>query len=428
MYSDENNNDNKIENEYSEIQDNNGVQQDELSGQKEKKKSLFTLVVVGIVITCLVSGFFAITIATVWKYIADTDHFRQASDNFSTSSFISTASERSQTPTAAGESKYFSIEDASKLQDSENKKALSTIDIASRVGSATVSVIAEMTFNSGYGDSIYESSGSGFIISEDGYIVTNNHVISGGESITVIIPGQDEPLPATIVGTDTRTDIAVLKVETGMDLPYVVFGDSDLLQVGEMAVAIGNPFGELAGTVTVGVISALNREIMIESTKYNLLQTDASINSGNSGGPLVNSYGEVIGVTNAKISDGEGIGFAIPINDVKDIIEELINIGYVSGRPVLGVVVVAVDEWTAQQYNWPIGVYVREVSEKGPADKAGLEVGDIIMTINGQDIESTQTVLDIRDGLAVGDEMKLSVFRAGETISLTLILEEENAS
>lgn len=325
-------------------------------------------------------------------------------------------------------SKHFSIEDATALPDSGDKISLSTIEIASNVGPATVSIIAEVSYGSIYGESLYESSGSGFIISSDGYIVTNNHVVAGAGKISVVIPGFADPLSAEIVGADSRTDIAVLKVESSDAFQYVAFGDSDLLQVGELAVAIGNPFGELAGTVTVGVISALDREISIEAVTYNLLQTDASINSGNSGGPLVNSYGEVIGVTNAKISDGEGIGFAIPINDVKNIIEELINVGYVTGRPVMGVVVVEVDETTAEQYDWPVGVYVREVTVGGPAEKAGIEVRDIITEINGQAITSSQSVIEIRDQLVIGQEMTLTVFRDGETLSLILVLEEGKTS
>lgn len=208
----------------------------------------------------------------------------------------------------------------------------------------------------------------------------------------------------------------------------MTFGDSDLLQVGELAVAIGNPFGELAGTVTVGVISAVNRELTIDSAKYNLLQTDASINSGNSGGPLVNSYGEVIGVTNAKITSAEGIGFAIPINDVKNIIEELINKGYVSGRPILGIMVVTVDQASAEQFGWPIGLFVREVTEDGPADQAGLRAEDIITHVNDRVIESTQDLLDLRDSMSVGEEMEMTVFRDGETITVTVVLGEGKLS
>lgn len=320
--------------------------------------------------------------------------------------------------------KQFSIEDASRLPDTATRKSMSTVEIASKVSPATVSVLAEVVYNAGFGDASFEASGSGFVISDDGYIVTNYHVISGASNVSVVIPGYGEPIEAEVVGTDSKMDIAVLKVITEEKLPHIILGDSDLLQVGELAVAIGNPFGELAGTVTVGVISALNREITIDSTVYTLLQTDASINSGNSGGPLVNSYGEVIGVTNAKMNSAEGIGFAIPINNVKSIIEELINKGYVSGRPILGIYVVAVDATAAESFNWPTGLFVRGVTEDGPADQAGLKVEDIITHVNGQEVQNSEQLLIIRDSLSVGDEMEMTVFRDGETLTLTLILGE----
>lgn len=329
---------------------------------------------------------------------------------------------------AETDERHFSIEDATRLPDVGSRKAMSTVEIASKVSPATVSVIAEVIYGSVYGDTTLEASGSGFIISEDGYIVTNYHVVSGASGLSVVVPGFSDPFPAVLVGTDNRMDIAVLKIESEDKLPQMVLGDSDLLQVGELAVAIGNPFGELAGTVTVGVISAVNREMDIEGVKYNLLQTDASINNGNSGGPLVNSYGEVIGVTNAKMTSAEGIGFAIPINDVKNIIEELINKGYVSGRPILGIMVVSVDASTAEQFGWPSGLFVREVTENGPADQAGLLPEDIITHVNGQVMETTTSLLELRDTLAVGDEMKMTVYRDGETITVTLILGEGKLS
>jgi len=320
--------------------------------------------------------------------------------------------------------KHFSIEDASRLPDDGNRKAMSTVEIASKVSPATVSINVEVLYGTPYGETSMEASGSGFIITEDGYIVTNYHVIAGAEKVSVVVPGYSEPFSAEVIGADNRMDIAVLKIESSEKFPQVTLGDSDLLQVGELAVAIGNPFGEFAGTVTVGVISAVDREITIDSVKYNLLQTDASINSGNSGGALVNSYGEVIGVTNAKMTSAEGIGFAIPINDVKSIIEELINNGFVSGRPILGVTVVTIDQATAEQFNWPTGLFVRDVTEGGPADQAGLICEDIITHINDQRVETTEALLEIRDALSVGDEMRMTVYRDGETLQLTLVLGE----
>ena len=323
--------------------------------------------------------------------------------------------------------KIFSVADAATLPDSGTKKALSTTEIASKVGPATVSILAEVSIGGANGSQqVAEASGSGFIVSADGYIVTNNHVIEGATAAKVIVAGEKDPIDAVIVGTDATTDIAVLKIDR-TNLPFVTLGDSDSLQVGELAVAIGNPFGELAGSVTVGVISALDREVSISNNTYNLLQTDASINSGNSGGPLVNSYGEVIGVTNAKVSEGEGIGFAIPINDVKTVIEDLINNGFVTGRPVLGIGVVTVDQATADQYGWPVGAYIRQVDPNSAAQKAGLQVGDIITKIDGTDISTTEQVIAIKNSHKVGDTITMTVVRNGGTLDISLTLQEGSA-
>ena len=330
--------------------------------------------------------------------------------------------------TDASSGKHFSVADAATLPDSGSKVALSTTEIASKVGPATVSILAELSYGNINGMAqTAEASGSGFIVSADGYIVTNNHVVEGATAVQVIVAGETDPIDAVVVGTDATTDIAVLKIDrTG--LPYVTLGDSDSLQVGELAVAIGNPFGELAGSVTVGVISALDREISINNSSYNLLQTDASINSGNSGGPLVNSYGEVIGITNAKVSEGEGIGFAIPINDIKTVIEDLINNGFVTGRPVLGIGVITVDQTTADQYGWPVGAYIRQVDVNSAAEKAGLKVGDIITSIDGTAITKTEQVIEIKNSHAVGDSLTITVSRNGSTMDITLVLQEASAT
>lgn len=362
-------------------------------------------------------------------------YVRPSNISTSTTQTTAVADKDTTAATVAGDSaatdssdKIFSVADAATLPDSGSKKALSTTEIASKVGPATVSILAEVSYGSVNGEQqLAEASGSGFIVSADGYIVTNNHVIEGATTVQVIVPGEKDPIDAVIVGTDSTTDIAVLKIDR-TNLPFVTLGDSDSLQVGELAVAIGNPFGELAGSVTVGVISALDREVSISSTKYNLLQTDASINAGNSGGPLVNSYGEVIGVTNAKVSEGEGIGFAIPINDVKTVIEDLINNGFVTGRPVLGIGVVTVDQATADQYGWPVGAYIRQVDADSSAQKAGLQVGDIITKIDGTDITTTEQVIEIKNSHKVGDTITITVARNGGTLDITLTLQEGSAT
>lgn len=324
--------------------------------------------------------------------------------------------------------KFFSIADAATLSDSGDKKALLITEIASRVAPATVSILAEVSYGSVNGTTqTAEASGSGFIISADGYIVTNNHVIEGASAVQVVVAGEEDPIDAAVIGTDPTTDIAVLKIDR-TDLAFVTLGDSDSLQVGELAVAIGNPFGELAGSVTVGVISALDREISINNSSYNLLQTDASINSGNSGGPLVNSYGEVIGVTNAKVSEGEGLGFAIPINDVKTVIEDLVNNGYVTGRPALGIGVVTVDQITADQYGWPVGAYIRQIDAGSAADKADLQVGDIITSIDGTAITTTEEVIAIKNSHVAGDSLTITVYRNGGTLDITIVLQEASAT
>ena len=330
--------------------------------------------------------------------------------------------------TDASSGKHFSVADAATLPDSGSKVALSTTEIASKVGPATVSILAELSYGNINGMAqTAEASGSGFIVSADGYIVTNNHVVEGATAVQVIVAGETDPIDAVVVGTDATTDIAVLKIDR-TSLPFVTLGDSDSLQVGELAVAIGNPFGELAGSVTVGVISALDREISINNSSYNLLQTDASINSGNSGGPLVNSYGEVIGITNAKVSEGEGIGFAIPINDIKTVIEDLINNGFVTGRPVLGIGVITVDQTTADQYGWPVGAYIRQVDVNSAAEKAGLKVGDIITSIDGTAITKTEQVIEIKNSHSVGDSLTITVSRNGSTMDITLVLQEASAT
>ena len=337
-----------------------------------------------------------------------------------------TGSTEASTDTSSG--KHFSVSDAATLPDSGSKLALSTTEIASKVGPATVSILAELSYGNINGMAqTAEASGSGFIVSADGYIVTNNHVVEGATAVQVIVAGETDPIDAVVVGTDATTDIAVLKIDR-TSLPYVTLGDSDSLQVGELAVAIGNPFGELAGSVTVGVISALDREISINNSTYNLLQTDASINSGNSGGPLVNSYGEVIGITNAKVSEGEGIGFAIPINDIKTVIEDLINNGFVTGRPVLGIGVITVDQTTADQYGWPVGAYIRQVDVNSAAEKAGLKVGDIITSIDGTAITKTEQVIEIKNSHSVGDSLTITVSRNGSTMDITLVLQEASAT
>lgn len=261
-------------------------------------------------------------------------------------------------------------------------------------------------------------------MSADGYIITNNHVISGNPKkiIVTLNDGDTNEYEATVVGSDAATDLAVIKIQR-TDLTPAEFGSSDDLEVGELAIAIGNPLGlELNCSVTAGIISATNRTITLTSSENSnqtyamtLLQTDAAINPGNSGGPLVNSYGQVIGINNAKISmEGvEGLGFAIPINVAQPILNDFMSYGYVTGRPLIGITNPQdVDVFSAYRYGWPQGVLVGGVSDNAAA--AGIKSGDIIVAANGQNITTTTELNKVKDGLKVGDTLTLRIFRPGQ--------------
>lgn len=272
----------------------------------------------------------------------------------------------------------------------------------------------------------YETSlGSGVFITSDGYILTCAHVVDGASAVKVTL-SDNTTLDATIVGSDTETDIAVLKVE-GNNFSYSTLGDSDALVVGEPCVAIGNPLGTLTGSVTSGVISALERTITVEGQTMNLLQHDAAINSGNSGGPLYNEYGEVIGIVNAKTSgtDIEGINFAIPVNDIKNVIEDLINVGYVTGRPKLGITTYEISAAEAQYYSAPQGVGVVSAESGSGAEAAGLQSGDIITACNDEQTLTVDSLKDIIETCNVGDTVKLTVWRNGNTTTVYVKLMED---
>lgn len=270
-------------------------------------------------------------------------------------------------------------------------------------------------------------SGSGIIFREDGYIVTNYHVIENATSVTVTLDN-DKEYEARIVGSDSSSDLAVLKIDAS-GLPAATLGDSDQLQVGELVVAIGNPLG-YENSVTDGIVSGLNRQLTNYTDAMTLIQTNASINSGNSGGALVNSKGEVVGINSAKLvdSNAEGMGFALSINEVKPILEELISKGHVS-RPYLGVSINSqyqVDEDTAERYEIPMGIQIAEVVQGGPAQKAGLQAGDIIYKVNDTLIQSFDDLSDIIDNCKVGDQLRILANRNGEKVAVTVTLTEGN--
>ena len=279
-----------------------------------------------------------------------------------------------------------------------------------------------------------QSQGSGIIISADGYIVTNEHVISGATSIKVVLQ-DDSEYNATLVGSDERTDLAVLKIDaTG--LTPAEFGNSDQMQIGEQVIAIGNPGGlELAGTVTVGYVSAVNRSITTTNgNTVNCIQTDAAINPGNSGGALVNTYGQVIGINSQKIAatDYEGIGFAISINEAQPIINDLIQYGYVRGRVVMGITMQMIDQTYAAIYGYQPGIGVVSVEAGSPAEEAGLVAGDIITAIDGQSITTQEELNTLLEQYSPGDTITLTVYRQsvrgdGQELSMELTFAEAGA-
>ena len=273
------------------------------------------------------------------------------------------------------------------------------------------------------------AAGSGFIISDDGYILTNHHVIEDANAITVAMYNGDT-YDAELVGYDESNDIAVLKIDA-KDLTPVILGDSDKLRVGDSVVAIGNPLGELTFSLTAGCVSALDRRItMSNGLSMELIQTDCAINSGNSGGALFNLHGEVIGITNAKYSGAGGttasidnIGFAIPINTVSEIVKSIIEKGYIS-KPYIGVTVGDVGD-EAQSYGMPKGASIRAVVENGPAARAGVQVGDIVTGANGKEITGGDDLVKLVGSLSVGDELELTVYRKSETLNIKVTVEEK---
>lgn len=298
---------------------------------------------------------------------------------------------------------------------------------AASVVEVTTSYVQKGSF---FGDYVTSGAGSGVIISKDGYIVTNNHVIADAEEIKVTLKSGKE-YTAKLVGTDDKTDIAILKIDA-KDLTPATFGDSSALAAGETIVVVGNPLGSLGGSVTSGIISATDREIEIDNQTMNLIQVDAAVNPGNSGGALFNLKGELVGVVNAKYSseEVEGLGFAIPINTVKSTIEDIIEYGYVKGRAQLGITAVEISDLqqALSAGVTELGVYVYSVNSGSGADKAGLERGDRLISIDGKEISSYSTLSKMLDAHSVGDTVKLVYSRDGEQHSVNVKLIEYKPS
>lgn len=324
-------------------------------------------------------------------------------------------------------------ENADASQGSAGGSNLSMTEIAAKVQPSVVAITTEqmVSTNSWFGSYVQSGAGSGVIISEDGYILTCAHVVNGASNITVQL-SDDTEYTASIVGLDTSTDVAVLKIDaTG--LSAATLGDSDTLAVGELAVAVGNPLGTLSGTVTNGIISAVNRSVEVESNEMSLIQTDAAISPGNSGGGLFNGQGELIGIVNAKsgsttdtgeATNAEGLGFAIPINTAMDIAQDLIENGYVK-RPALGVTVITVTQDNAMQFGVSnYGVYIYQITPGSGADNAGLQVGDRIIAIDDNSVSDSSDLTGYLQQKAVGDTVNLQIERDGKMATYQVVLGE----
>lgn len=332
-------------------------------------------------------------------------------------------------------SKGVSIEDYSSTAISVANKVLPSV-----VGiEVDFSVSANYpTFSAATQSSTSKATGSGVIISKDGYILTNNHIIdtssstssqyytvSDANKVLVYLYEEDNPVEAEIIGSDSVTDLAILKIDRD-DLTPAEIGDSDSVQVGEFAMAIGNPL-DMRNTVTSGIISGVNREIEDDNgTMYTLIQTDAAINAGNSGGALVNADGKLIGINTLKMSGTgiEGMGFAIPINSTLDISEQLISTGKVK-RPYIGISGTDVSETLSEYYNIPVGVYVRSIQSDGPAKSSDLKPGDVIVKFNGEKIETMSQLNKKKNDCEIGDEVTLTVSRGGEEVDVKVTLTEQ---
>ncbi|MBR2241229.1 MAG: trypsin-like peptidase domain-containing protein [Clostridia bacterium] len=403
---------------------------DSSTSNKRAKVGFFRGIVVpfisGILGTAVVLGV-CIGIPNIKNKIIDSLNISTESSN--KTSEISTENPKSEETSSVVNTNLISLENYSDT----------AIYTANKVLPSIVGINVEYTINSPYFGYSMQSSGtatgSGVIISEDGYILTNNHVVntsstssyyqvSQASKITVKLYNDETIYDAKIIGTDETTDLAVIKIDkTG--LSAATLGNSDSIKVGEFSMAIGSPLG-MESTVTAGIISATNRTVTSDGKTYTVIQTDAAINSGNSGGALVNSKGEVIGINTLKLSGSgvEGIGFAIPINSTKDIYEQLISDGKVK-RPYIGISGRNIDEQTAKQYKLVEGVYVISVEEFSAAEKAGIESYDIITEIDGKEIKTMDELNEIKNSHKIGDTITLKVYRDSEYKEITLTLGEQ---
>ena len=309
----------------------------------------------------------------------------------------------------------------------DGKTAMTDAEVYAANVNSVVSI--NVTGTSGYnffGQAVQTASaGSGFVLTKDGFIVTNYHVVKDADTVKVTMYNGDE-YDAKYVGGDEDYDIAVIKVEV-TDLQPVTLGDSDKLNVGDHVLAVGNPLGELTFSMSGGMVSSVNRAINVSGTPFNMIQTDASINPGNSGGPMFNEYGEVVGIVSAKYSSTgneavEGLGFAIPINDVFAMIQDIMTNGYITNKPYLGITGGSMTEQMAAQYRYDIkeGVFVYSVEEGKAAEKAGLQMGDVITKVDDHDIKSMEDLTAVKKQYAAGDTSTLTIYCSGETMTVEL--------
>lgn len=313
------------------------------------------------------------------------------------------------------------------LKTVDGKTAMSDAEVyAANVNSVVSINVTGTNSNNFFGQPVQTaSSGSGFILTTDGYIVTNYHVVEDAQTVKVTLYNGDE-YDAQYVGGDEDYDIAVIKIEAS-GLQAVTLGDSEKLNVGDRVLAIGNPLGDLTFSMSGGMVSSVNRTINVDGTPFNMIQTDTSINPGNSGGPLLNSYGEVVGIVSAKYSSYgssgesvEGLGFAIPINDVISMIQDIMTNGYVTNKPYLGITGGSMTEQMAAQFRYDIdsGVFVYSVEEGGAADKAGLQMGDVITKVGDTDITSMDDLNVVKKQYSAGDTATFTIYRDGKEMTV----------
>ena len=368
-------------------------------------------------------GVFAVSIISISAFVAVTgfsfdvkteqnEQIFTPNDKPNLSTTVTTSPE-SEEPEVTTTRDYPTLEQLASPED-----ALGLPEIYEKVSPSVVGVSCTTVYNG-------SATGTGIIMSADGYILTNAHVVDDAKEIKIVDKDFNE-YEATLIGLDSETDLAVLKIEAE-DLPACEFGKSGDVRIGELAIAIGNPLGfELYGSMSTGIISGLNRKITIGDNTMTLLQTTASINRGNSGGPLINAYGQVIGVTSAKVdsSYGEGLGFAIPIDSAFPIIEDLVKHGYVTGRPMIGISGEDISSVVAKYYGLPRGVMVRYVTPDSGAAKAGIASGDIIIGAEGETITTMDELNSIKSRFAAGDTITLTVYRNGKSYDVEVLMTE----